>query len=184
MKPFEVPTKDQVSAGSQAIFGQLEKALGRVPNLYATIGLSEATLGSFLGYGQGLAKGAFNARERETIFLAVSELNQCQYCLAAHTAIAKMNKFSEEETLQLRAGNHPDAGFRAISRLAQDIAASHGKPSEENLDAFFDAGFSQSALIDLVALVTEITFTNYVHKITDVPVDFPLAQPLAAPVHG
>jgi len=182
MKAFEVPTRDQVSETSQAIFDQLEKAIGRVPNLYATIGYSGSTLGAFLAYGQGLAKGAFNAREREAIFLAVSEVNQCQYCLAAHTAIAKMNKFSDEETRQLRAGTHPDAKLRAITLLAADISRSHGEPSEENLTNFFNEGFDNGALIDLIGLVTEITFTNYTHKVTEVPVDFPLAQPLNEPV--
>ena len=36
MSAFQVPTRDQVSANNQAIFDQLEKGLGFVPNLYAT----------------------------------------------------------------------------------------------------------------------------------------------------
>lgn len=184
MKAFNVPTKEQVSPAAQTIFGQLESQLGKVPNLYATIGYSASALEAHLTNSATLGKGAFSTREREAIFLAVSEVNQCQYCLAAHTAIAQMNKYSELETQQLRAGTHPDAKLSGISRLAADIARTNGSPSQTLLDEFFGLGLDEGALVDLVALVTEISFTNYIHKITQVPVDFPTAKPLAELTHA
>ena len=36
MKTFNVPTRENVSENNQAIFDNLNKALGFVPNLYAT----------------------------------------------------------------------------------------------------------------------------------------------------
>lgn len=179
MKTFNVPTKAQVSAQSQGIFDNLEKNIGRVPNLYATIGYSGPALEAHLTNSATLGKGAFNTREREAIFLAVSEVNQCWYCLAAHTAIAKMNKFNENETLLLRAGTHPDPKFAGITQLAADITRTNGAPSQDSLEAFFALGYDEGALIDLIGLVTEISFSNYTHKITQVPIDFPEVGPLA-----
>ena len=37
MSTFNVPTRDQVSSNNQAIFDNLQKALGFVPNLYARV---------------------------------------------------------------------------------------------------------------------------------------------------
>ncbi|MEO1514397.1 MAG: carboxymuconolactone decarboxylase family protein [Bacteroidota bacterium] len=178
MSSFKVPTREQVDATSQAIFDNLQKGLGFVPNLYATIGASSNALESFLAFQGAQAKGSFKAKEREAVYLAVSQANGCEYCLAAHTALGKMNGFSEEETIQLRAGTHTDPKLNVITRLAGDIVRTHGRPSKELLDQFFGLGLGQKELIDLVALVSDKTVANYVHNITQIPVDFPAAKPL------
>ncbi|MBL7708762.1 MAG: carboxymuconolactone decarboxylase family protein, partial [Chitinophagaceae bacterium] len=50
MKKFTVPTRDEVAPANQTIFDNLNKALGFVPNLYATIAYSENGLGRYLAY--------------------------------------------------------------------------------------------------------------------------------------
>lgn len=178
MNTINVPTRDQVDSKAQAIFDNLKKKVGMVPNIYATIGHSSNALESLLGFSEGLTKGTFNAREREAISLAVSEVNGCTYCLSAHTAIAKMNGFSEEETHHLRAGTIQDQKLSIITRLAIAITQNRGKAGQELVEEFFAAGYSKSALIDLTALVAERTFMNFVGRLTGVPIDFPKATPL------
>lgn len=178
MFSISVPTRDQVEPKAQAIFDDLKKSLGMVPNIYAVVGHSANALESLLAFSSAQMKGSFNAKEREAIALAVSEVNGCTYCLSAHTALAKMNGFSEEETRQLRAGTIEDPQLRLITRLAISIAQNRGKANHELVDEFFAAGYNEPALIDLIALVAERTFVNYVARLTDVPVDFPKAAPL------
>lgn len=177
---IKVPTREQVDAKSQAIFDQLKKQLGTVPNLYATIGYSSDTLGNFLGFSGKAGKGSFNGKEVEAIKLAVSEVNACQYCLAAHTTLGKMAGFTEEETLALRAGTIDDNRLRALTQLAGNIAQNRGKADQNLKEAFFAQGFDEKALVDLIAVVTAVTFTNYVYGSTEVPVDFPRAKSLDA----
>jgi uncharacterized peroxidase-related enzyme len=178
MRTFEVPTREQVAPATQNIFDNLKKQVGMVPNLYATIGYSENALSSYLTFQGAQAKGAFNAKEREAVFLAVSQVNNCAYCQAAHTALGKMNGFTEEETIDLRQGISSNEKLQAIVALAKDITASHGRPSAANLESFFAQGFDNAALIDLIALVADKTLANYVHNITQIPVDFPAAKPI------
>ncbi len=179
MKNFKAPTREEVSPASQQIFDNLEKQIGMVPNLFATIGYSSNALSSYLTFQGAQAQGTFNAKEREAVFLAVSEVNGCQYCLAAHTALGKMNGFSEEETIALRAGDIEDKKLNVIVNLAAEITKSHGRPSSERLNEFFDLGYDEAALIDLIALVADKTLANYVHNVTQVDIDFPKAQPIA-----
>ena len=176
---IQVPTRDQVDAKAQCIFDNLKQNLGMVPNLYATIGYSSDALENFLGFSGKAGASTFSKKELEAINLAVSEVNACQYCLAAHTAISKMNGFTEEETFGLRAGNIGDAKLQSISRLAADVARNRGKASDETKAEFFAQGYDEKGLIDLVSAVTAISFTNYVHNATEVPVDFPVAKPLS-----
>lgn len=177
---IQVPTREQVDAKSQAIFDNLKKQLGTVPNLYATIGYSSDTLDNYLGFSGKAGKTSFSGKEIEAIKLAVSEVNACQYCLAAHTALGKMAGFTEEETLELRAGTIEDVRLRALTQLAANIAENRGKADGSRKAQFFAQGFDEKALIDLIAVVTAITFTNYVHGSTEVPVDFPRAKVLEA----
>ncbi|MCI5082883.1 MAG: carboxymuconolactone decarboxylase family protein [Saprospiraceae bacterium] len=180
MANIKVPTRDQVNEKSQAIFDNLKKQLGTVPNLYATIGYSSDTLENFLGFSAKAGKGSFSGKEIEAIKLAVSQVNECQYCLAAHTALGKMQGFTEAETQALRATTIEDERLRAITSLAQNIATNRGHAEAEAVEQFFAQGFDEKALIDLIATITAITFTNYVHGSTKVPVDFPAAKPLEA----
>ena len=184
MRTFEVPTREQVAPEAQGIFDNLQKQVGMVPNLYATIGYSANALGSYLAFQGAQAKGSFNAKEREAVFLAVSQVNGCAYCQAAHTAIGKMNGFSEEETIELRQARSTNDRLNAIVVLAKEITQSHGRPSEVALENFFAQGFDNAALIDLVSLVADKTLANYVHNITQIPVDFPAAQPIEAAVEA
>ncbi|TXF90819.1 carboxymuconolactone decarboxylase family protein [Neolewinella aurantiaca] len=178
MSTFNIPTRTEVSAGNQTIFDQLEKGLGFVPNLYATFAHSENALGNFLGFANG--KTSLSAKEKEVIDLAVSEVNSCNYCLAAHTAIAKGAGFTEEQTLELREGYASfDSKLDALATFASETAAQRGKPSSESIEALLAAGYTRENIVDAVLAIGTITVTNYLHGITKVAVDFPAAPELA-----
>ncbi len=177
MSNFNVPQKEDVSSNNQAIFDQLEKGVGFVPNLYATYAYSENALANYLALSN--AKTSLKAKEKEVVNLAVSEVNACNYCLAAHTAIGKMNGFTDEQVLELRAGAASfDNKLDALARLARNITQNRGAASQDVLDNFFAAGWTKENLIDTIVLVGDKTISNYLHKTTQVPVDFPAAQPL------
>ena len=177
MSQFTVPTREEVSTNNQAIFDKLKGAIGMVPNLYATMAYSETALGNFLEFQN--AKIAFSAKEKEVINLVVSQVNGCVYCQSAHTAIGKMNGFSEEEILSLRKGQaNWDAKTDALVKLAKAVAETKGKDVAQEVEWFLEAGHTKAQLVDLVLAVNEISITNYLHNITQVAVDFPLAKEL------
>ncbi|GGX21423.1 carboxymuconolactone decarboxylase family protein [Aquimarina muelleri] len=177
MSTFNVPTREEVNTNNQAIFDNLNKALGFVPNLYATYAHSETALENYLNLAN--AKTSLSSKEKEVVNLAVSEVNQCIYCLSAHTAIGKMNGFTDEQILELRAGNASfDSKFNALAKLAKNITENRGKASQDVIENFFSAGYSKGNLIDTIVLVGDKTISNYVHSTTQIPVDFPVAQPL------
>ncbi len=171
-----VPTRDQVNAESQAIFDSLKSQIGMVPNLYATIGYSSSALSNFLAFSNEAGKGTFSAKEIEAIKLAVSDANNCVYCKSAHTAIGKLNGFTDEETVALRKAEIEDSKLNALTSLARAVAENAGHVSDEVKENFFAQGYDEKALIDFVAVVAAVTFTNYVHGVTQVPVDFPVVE--------
>ncbi len=176
MSTFNVPKREEVSTANQAIFDNLEKSVGFVPNLFATYAHSENALSNYLALQN--AKTSLKAKEKEVVNLAVSEVNGCVYCLSAHTAIGKMHGFSETEILELRQGRASfDTKLDALARLARNSTENRGATDEAVLENFFNAGWTKENLIDTIVLVGDKTISNYLHKTTQVPVDFPGVAP-------
>jgi AhpD family alkylhydroperoxidase len=178
MHTITVPSREQVSAESQVLFDVLQKRVGKVPNLYATMGYSPFALKGFLDFEETLSKGAFHAKEREAIALIVSEVNGCEYCLAAHTMLALKRGYSKAETLDIRKGEVSDPKLSAIILLAKAIVETKGYPANDFLVAFYSVGFNEAALMELVGLITVRIYTNYVFALTGIPLDFPAADPI------
>ncbi|WP_010179653.1 carboxymuconolactone decarboxylase family protein [Aquimarina agarilytica] len=176
MLELTIPKREEVSSANQAIFDNLEKAVGFVPNIYAAMAHSENGLGNYLQYSG--AKTSFSNKEKEVIDLAVSQVNGCKYCLAAHTAIGKMNGFNDDQIIGFRQGNAEDTKLNALAKLAQSIAINKGKASDAEVAAFYEAGYNKENLVDLVLAIGIITTTNFFHNLTGVAIDFPETKEL------
>lgn len=171
---FNVPTRDQVSPANQALFDALKGKLGMVPNLYATLAHSEHALGAYLALQS--APSSISGKAREVVNLVVSQVNGCQYCLAAHTVIGGMHGFKPEQIVEIRKGGVSfDAKLDALAKLVKDVASNRGHADAASLDAFFAAGWTKENLVDVIVTIGDKTVTNYLHAVTQVPVDFPPA---------
>lgn len=173
---FTVPTRDEVSSNNQAIFDNLEKALGFVPNLYATIAYSKNGLERFLAYQN--AKTSLSNKEKEAVNLIVSQVNGCAYCQSAHLVLGKMNGFTEEQLLDIRKGKSSDEKLNSLIQLAAEITKTRGNADSNIVDAFYAQGYTNENLVDLMLQISDKTAMNYLHNLTQVPVDFPLAPTL------
>jgi uncharacterized peroxidase-related enzyme len=178
MKKFTVPIREEVAPANQAIFDNLNKALGFVPNLYAAIAYSDNGLGKYLAYQN--AKTSLSNKEKEAVNLIVSQVNGCVYCQSAHTVIGKMNGFSEDQVLDIRRGRATDSKLNALVQLAASVTENRGRADAALVDAFFAQGYTNENLVDLILQVSDKVAMNYLHNLTQIPVDFPLAPSLDA----
>lgn len=177
MKNFSVPTREEVTPANQAIFDTLHKALGFVPNLYATIGYSSNGLARYLAYQN--AKTTLSNKEKEAVNLIVSQENGCVYCQSAHTLLGKMNGFSDEELINIRKGKATNPKLNALVQLAAAITRNRGRVDDNLMDAFFTQGYTKENLVDLVLQISDKTAMNYLHNLTQIPVDFPMVPALS-----
>lgn len=177
MSHFTVPTRSEVSESNQAIFDNLQKGLGFVPNLYATFALNDTALGDYLTLQN--RKSTLRAKEREVINLVVSQVNECLYCLSAHTALGKMNGFTDEQILEIRSGEVSfDAKLDALAKFVKDATIKRGKPSAEVVENLFALGYNKANLVDILIVIGDKIISNFLHGVTQIPIDFPVAQPL------
>jgi uncharacterized peroxidase-related enzyme len=169
---FEVPTRNKVSESNQAIFDHMQKSFGMVPNLYATFALNETALSDYLALQN--RKSTLSAKEREIINLVVSQVNDCKYCVPAHTAVAKMHGFTDEQVLQIRRAQIPfNNKYDALAKFVKETAINRGRPSENAADALSDAGYTKAHVIDIMMVIGDKIISNYLHNFTQIPVDWP-----------
>lgn len=168
---FEVPTRESVSPANQAIFDHMLGAFGKVPNLYATFALHENALEDYLSLQN--RKTTLTAKEKEIVNLVVSQINDCKYCTAAHTAVSKMYGFTEEEILAIRrVAIDFDVKYEALATFVKETTLNRGRASEKAVVALYEAGYTQQSLIDIIILIGDKTISNYLHNITKIPVDW------------
>lgn len=177
MQEFKVPTREEVSENNQAIFDNLNKALGMVPNLYAYYAKSNTALADYLALQN--RKSSLRAKEKEAINLVTSQINDCKYCQAAHTMLGKMNGFSDEQILEIRGGSASfDSKLDALVKFTASTVINRGNAREEAKAAFFAAGYTEENMIDTVVMIGDKTISNFINNLTEIPIDFPAAPEL------
>jgi len=179
MSRFSIPTRESVSPDNQAIFDNLKKMLSFVPNLYATFAHSATALGTYLNLQN--AKSSLNAKQREIVNLVVSQVNDCEYCLAAHTAVGKMVGFTDAQILEIRTGRATfDPKLDALARFVREVTEKRGHVAAAETEAFLAAGWTEGNVVDVIMVVGDKITSNYLHGVTKIAVDFPAASKLAA----
>jgi uncharacterized peroxidase-related enzyme len=167
---------EEANTNSQEIFTVVKSKIGMVPNLYAAMGVSNKLLGGFLTFTETLKNGELSAKEYEAVALVTSQVNDCGYCISAHTAIGKMNGFTEEETLDIRNNSIVDTKLNALVVFASELAERKGSASSETINNFFAAGYNKVAFAEVIAIVSLTIITNTVFLNGDFEIDFPKAQ--------
>jgi len=173
MPRIQPVTDEQASPEAAEIFGAIKKKIGKVPNLYRTLGHSPSTLGGLLQLGDVLDGGSLSAPVKEQIALRVAHRNACDYCASAHTAIGKMVGLNEEQTIAARQGKADDAQAQAILNLVDAILEREGFVPDDQLQAARDAGLTDGQVFEVVGQVIKNFFTNFVNHIAETEVDFP-----------
>ncbi|MFC6100421.1 carboxymuconolactone decarboxylase family protein [Olivibacter domesticus] len=177
MVAIEMPLLEAVSEANKNYVAYFEKRLGHIPNLFLSMMHSTHAFGNYHHF-QG-RKTSLSLREREVVSLVLAQCNGSLYCLSAHTMIAKLNGFSDKEVMQLRQGKADfDPKLNALAQLVKAMAEKRGHHIAVELDSFFDSGYTNEQLIDLLHTIGENYISNLTAKTLKVPIDFPLAPAL------
>ncbi|AOS80749.1 carboxymuconolactone decarboxylase [Hydrogenophaga sp. PBC] len=173
-----VPLIDRVATSPerQALLDDIHAAFGATPNMFRAVANSPAALQSMWGSFGALGTGVIGARLGEQIAVAVADRNSCSYCLSAHTALGRKAGATAEEMSAAQAGLSNDPKTQAALRFALKLVNERGQVSEADVQALRDAGFTDEAIVEILAHVALNLFTNYVNVAFAVPVDFPTVK--------
>lgn len=176
MSRIAIPTRDNSPETSKPTLDAIHKQLGVVPNLFRLIGVSPVALTAFTSF-QGALSKTLDVKTRERIALAVAQVNGCGYCLSAHTYLGlNLAKISPEEIAMNRKGASSDPKANAAVQFAFKVAQERGHVSDADIAAVRDAGFTDAQLVEIVALVAENSFTNFLNEVARTEIDFPVVE--------
>lgn len=154
----------------------VQRKMGRVPNLHATMANSPAVLTAYLRLHDALSQTSLDNRLRELLAVTVASANDSAYCLSAHTAIGRNLKVDDAELLHAREAASTDPKTLAALTFAKALVEKRGRVSDADVAAVKAAGFANGAVLEIVASTVLNIFTNYCNHVADTKIDFPLAR--------
>ena len=147
---------------------------GKAFNIYTTLAHAPAALDALVAMGGALANSELSPAQREVVQLAVASANNCAYCQAAHTVVGTMSGLTEAQAVGARTGTiDDDPKLDAIAKFALALHEKRGWVSDEDVAAFKSAGFTDTHLIETIAVYAQATFTNFFNHANETIVDFP-----------
>lgn len=174
MSRIAIPSRESVPQASKPILDAVEKQLGVVPNMFRVFALSPAALAGYTSLNGALGK-ALDLKTRERIALAVAQVNECDYCLSAHTYLAlNLAKITPDDVAQARQGHSPESHADAAVQFARVVTRKRGQISDADFATVKGAGYSDAQVVEIVTLVAENVLTNFLNKVIQTDIDFPV----------
>jgi uncharacterized peroxidase-related enzyme len=158
---------------ARQVLDAVKDRFGMVPMMARTMAHSSAVVAGWATLSEALAGGVLGVRTGELIALAVAQANACNYCLAAHTALAGLAGLTPEEKLEARRGRAADPKEAAAIRLALAILETRGGVSDDALAAARATGLTDEEVTEVLAHVALNVLTNYFNRLADTDIDFP-----------
>jgi len=170
---FTIQTQDTAAVELKPVFDQVQKAYGFIPNLYGVFANSPLALHTYLGVLDLIAKhSALTPPEQQLTMLAISAENGCDYCVAAHSAVAAKVKAPAEDIQAIRNNTLPPTPkHAALVRFARATIAARGFTPAEDIEAFLAAGYTQRHVLDVLTIAALKTLSNYTNHLAHTPVD-------------
>jgi AhpD family alkylhydroperoxidase len=104
MTEFKLHDVSSAPEASRPTLGAIEKAWGFVPNLHRVLAEAPAALEGYATLFGIFDKTSFSPAERQVVYLTANYENECQYCMAGHSVLAKMAHLPEQAIQALRDG--------------------------------------------------------------------------------
>lgn len=175
---FTVHTKNTAPDTLKPVFDRVEKAYGFIPNLYGIFANSPVALHTYLHVLDLLDQhSVLNAQEQQLVMLAISAENRCDYCVAAHSAVAAMAQVPADQIQAVRENRElSDAKRGALVRFARKTVEHRGWTPAPDIEAFLAAGYTQQHVLDVLAIAAIKTLSNYTNHLANTPIDAAFAS--------
>ena len=143
------------------------KANGFLPNLIGVLANSPEALAFYQEVGKLNSETSLTPGEREVVQILAAKINECSFCVAGHTKLATLKKLLNDDEIQAVRAVAPiaDAKLNALSDFTQQVIAKKGNVSDDELQAFFAAGYNQQQAVEVVFGVALATLCNYTNNL-------------------
>lgn len=174
---LQLPLLDEESAQNEdatELLLQVSGSIGMIPNIFGVMANCPALLDAYLYADEQFRQNSgLSEAQQEVVYLTISAVNECHYCVAVHEKFTKtIAKLTEEQVKAIYA-NQPlqDSKLQALVDLTREVVQERGWVSDDKAQAFLKAGFNESQLLSIILAVGIKTLSNYTNHIAQTPVD-------------
>jgi uncharacterized peroxidase-related enzyme len=178
MPRLNVVEPNQAQGKTKEIFAHLEKTKGKVLNIFKGMGNSPAALKAYLDMAQTLSEGELTPEDREAAYLAVSQSNNCNYCLSAHVMLAKKAGMTDDQIKAIRKFDPLSPKHKALVTFLRRVMETKGFVKDADVSAVRSAGYTDGQIAESIAFIALATYSNFFNHVYDTPLDLPQAPQL------
>ncbi|MCZ6644116.1 MAG: carboxymuconolactone decarboxylase family protein [Gammaproteobacteria bacterium] len=172
MTEFNIHDQNTAPAASQPILAGVQKKLGFVPNLFGVLAEAPVAAEAYGTLTELFTRSSFTPTERHVVWFANIYENECTYCMAAHSGIAKFENVPEEVIEAARNGEpYAEERLETLRQFTRSMVINRGWVSDEELEAFLAAGFTRQHVLEVIVGVAHKVISNYANHIAKVPLD-------------
>jgi AhpD family alkylhydroperoxidase len=172
MPHFKVHTIESAPAASREALDAAGRRYGMIPNLLAVLAESPEALKAYLTLSDLFSSSSLTPVEQQVVLLAGSFENRCEYCMAAHSMLARHAGAGDDVVTALREGKAiPEPHLDALARLTRSIVRERGWVAESEVARFIDAGYTPAQLLEVLVGVAQKTLSNYTNHLASTPLD-------------
>ncbi|TWX73005.1 carboxymuconolactone decarboxylase family protein [Colwellia sp. C1TZA3] len=168
-------TTHTIESAPQASKPLLEKsvnAYGMLPNLHGVLATSPGLLDAYQTLHELFVNSSFNPEELTVVWQGINVEHGCTYCVPAHTGIAHSMKVDADLTQALRDEQPmPTAKLQALLDMTLVIVRNRGNVADEELAAFYAAGYGEQQLLEIILGLSQKVISNYTNHIAGTAVD-------------
>lgn len=172
MTTLKVHNIESAPEESKALLENSQKAYGMIPGLHGVLAASPQLLTAYQQLHELFVNSSFNEDELTVVWQTINVEHACHYCVPAHTGIAKMMKVDDAIIEALR-NETPleDSKLEALRNMTLSVVRNRGNVSQEDLDAFYAAGYGERQVLDIILGMSQKVISNYTNHIAHTPVD-------------
>ena len=173
MAQLEVLNIDNAPESAKPILSALTQKFGFLPNLAGVLANSPGALKAYVQLVEAWGATSFTPIEQNLLAVAVSRVNGCGYCAAAHSTLLK-KVGADPDLIGALAEGHPlaDPKLEALRRFATVMVEKRGQlDHERDVQPFLDAGYSREQILEVLIPVAMKTIGNFTNNIAHTPLD-------------
>jgi alkylhydroperoxidase family enzyme len=172
MKKIKIHSIESAPEGSKSSLEESVKSFGMLPGLHGVLAEAPKALEGYKTLHKLFSETSFNAEELTVVWQTINVEHECHYCVPAHTGIAHIMNVDPALSEALR-NKQPMTSdkLQVLHETTLEIVRQRGHLSDEQAQAFYNVGYGNQQLLEIVLGLAQKVMSNYTNHLANTPVD-------------
>ncbi len=177
MTTFTLHDQNTAPEAAKPLLAKSQQAFGMIPGLHGVMAEAPGLLEGYQVLHGLFLNCSFTAEEKTVVWQTINVEHACNYCVPAHTGIAKAMRVADELSNALRdEAPLPTAKLEALRDFTLAMLRQRGELTPAQLEAFYAAGYTQQNVLEVILGLSQKVMSNYTNHIAQTPVDQPFKR--------